>query len=115
MPIDAHISRGICKKQKREIENIEKRRGRGNCTYYHIGKIATKERVFLISDMFPITSEYIKNPFFIGQIHYIVKDESLNRVIYSKAMRYLSLVEGEKISSRNDIMGIKAALLAKRN
>ena len=62
-----------------------------------------------------ITSEYIKNPFFIGQIHYIVKDESLNRVIYSKAMRYLSLVEGKKISSRNDIMGIKTALLAKRN
>ena len=46
-------------------------------------------------------------------MHYVVKDKSLNRVIYSKAMRFLNLVESGVIKSRNDILGIKRELLGK--
>ena len=97
-----------------KIIREEQKRGVGNCLYYHIGLIANIERVFLIGDMFPIDQSYIKAPFTIGPTHYIVKNKNLNNALHSKAMRYLKLVESGKISSRNDIMGIKKVLLHKQ-
>lgn len=96
-----------------KIEKEEKKRGKGNCIYYHIGRIAGIDRVFLIGDMFPVNKSYIKAPYTICRMHYVVKDKSLNRVIYSKAMRFLNLVESGVIKSRNDILGIKRELLGK--
>ncbi len=81
--------------------------------YYHIGKVASIDRVFLIGDMFPIDESYIKAPFTIGLIHYISRDKKLNAALYSKAMRYLKLVETSVMKSRNDIMGIKRVLINK--
>ena len=99
---------------KKKIEQIESNRGAGNCIYYHIGEIASIERVFLIGDMFPVEEKYIKAPFTIGRVHYIVQNDSLNRVIYSKAMRYLNLVKSGKMHSRNNIMGIKKVILNRK-
>ena len=99
---------------KRKISQIEQKRGAGNCLYYHTGKIASIERVFLIGDMFPISQDYIKAPFTISAVHYIVRDKKLKREIRTKAMRYLKLVEQGVMKSRNDIMGIKQALLARK-
>ena len=39
---------------ERKIVREEAKRGAGNCIYYHIGKIASAKRVFLIGDMFPV-------------------------------------------------------------
>jgi len=97
-----------------KIERIEAKRGKGNCLYYHIGLIASKQRVFLIGDMFPVDKSYVKAPFTIGPAHYVVRDRKLNNVLYSKAMRYLQLVEDGQMKSRNDIMGIKRILLNKK-
>ena len=97
-----------------KIERVEEKRGKGNCIYYHIGVIASKRRVFLIGDMFPVDPSYVKAPFTIGPTHYIVKDSKLNAIIYSKAMRYLQLVSSGVMKSRNDIMGIKNVLLNKK-
>lgn len=94
-----------------KIMRVEQKRGEGNCVYYHIGKVANIDRVFLIGDMFPVTAEYIKAPFTIGPIHYVIRDRALNSAIYSKAMRYLKLIESGVMKSRNDIIGIKRALL----
>lgn len=97
-----------------KINKIEEQRGKGNCIYYHIGKIASTERVFLIGDMFPVNASYIKSAFKIGYQHYIVQNEKLNKAIYSKSMRFLKLVSIGKIKSRNDIMGIKRILISQR-
>lgn len=96
---------------ERKIVREEAKRGAGNCIYYHIGKITSAKRVFLIGDMFPVSVGYIKKPYTIGSVHYIVRNASLNKAVYSKAMRYLKLVSTGKMHSRNDIMGIKRTLL----
>ena len=100
---------------KTKIEREESKRGKGNCIYYHTVMIDTIERVFLIGDMFPIDESYIKAPFTIGETHYVVGNKKLNSEIYSKAMRYLRLVEQGVMKSRNDILGIKTVLLNRRN
>ena len=100
---------------RRKIAREEEKRGKGNCIYYHIGMVAGRENVFLIGDMFPIDDSYIKTPFRINEIHYISKNKKLNASIYSKAMRFLKLVSGGYIQSRNDIMGIKNLLLEKNH
>ena len=97
-----------------KIKKVEAKRGEGNCVYYHIGTVAAIERVFLIGDMFPVSPSHVKAPFTIGNVHYIVKDRDLNKVLYSKAMRYLKLVESGTMKSRNDILGIKRVLLNKQ-
>lgn len=97
-----------------KIKRIEEKRGNGNCVYYHIGKVASTDRVFLIGDMFPVDESYIKAPFIIDSVHYVSRDKNLNPIIYSKAMRFLKLVERGAIKSRNDIMGIKKVLVNRK-
>ena len=80
------------------------------CLFYHIGKIAGIDRVFLIGNMFPITNKYIKKGFFISGIHYVVGNEQLIREVRTRATRYLSLVRDGKLRPNADIVGIKKAL-----
>ena len=97
---------------KRKIEREERKRGAGNCIYYHIGCIAGRERGFKISDMFPVIDEYILRSYTIGQYTpYIVKTKSLNAALYSKSMRYLKLVETGKIRDQLGILPIKRILM----
>lgn len=99
---------------KQKIKKVEAKRGEGNCLYYHLGEIAGIERVFLIGDMFPIDASYVKGPFTIGGHHYVSRNKKLNAEIYSKAMRFLKLIESGVMTSRNDIMGIKKVLMNRR-
>jgi len=99
----------------RKIQREEEKRGKGHCIYYHIAPIASIDRVFLIGDMFPISEEYISTPYTIGARHYISRNKNINFAVRSKAMRFLKLVEQGAIKSRNDIMGIKRALINRRN
>lgn len=94
-----------------KIQRIEKKRGIGNCVYYHIGAIAGQPRVFLIGDMLPVTIEYIKAPFFISSVPYIVRDAKLNSAVYSKAMRFYKLLSSGKIKPYVDVLSIKSALI----
>lgn len=99
---------------RKKIERIESKRGKGNCMFYYIGKIAGIERAFSIGDMFPVTDEYINAPFTIGPTHYIVKDADLRRSIHSRAMKFLRLVEQSFIRSDLNIMETKQKLISRR-
>lgn len=99
---------------KRKIEREEKKRGAGQCIYYCIGLVASKERAFLIGDMFPVDERYIKAPYRIMSNHYISQNKRLNAALRRKATKFLRLVEQDVIHSRNDIMGIKQELMADR-
>ena len=92
---------------------LEIKRGKGNCIYYHIGKIAGKERVFIISDLFPVTTNYIVKPYTISSIEYIVKNEKMNKEIKRKTLKYLRLLEQHQLSDNNNIIDIKRQLLTK--
>lgn len=95
---------------KEKIYKEEEKRGKGNCLYYHIGEIASEERVFLIGDMFPVTEEYIAGEWTLKGKHYIVKDAKLKSEVRSKAMRYLRLLEQGVMKSRNDVLCIRSEL-----
>ena len=99
---------------KNKIAREERKRGIGNCIYYHIGIVASKESVFLIGDMFPVDESYINGPFTIGHLHYISRNKKLNSAIYSKSIRYLRLIEQGVMKSRNDVLGIKRVLLNRK-
>ena len=81
------------------LEREEIKRGKGNCIYYHIGKIAGKERVFIISDLFPVTTNYIVKPYTISSIEYIVKNEKMNKEIKRKTLKYLRLLEQHQLTA----------------
>jgi len=95
---------------KEKIKREELKRGAGNCIYYHVGIISGKERVFLISDMFPVTGDYIIGAYVISGTPYIVKDKKIISSVHSKAMRYLKLIESGVMRNRNAIMEIKQKL-----
>lgn len=96
-----------------KIARVEERRGEGNCVYYHIGKIAGKERAFIISGMFPITECYISHQYTISSVPYIVRDKELIRQLHSKAQRYLRLLEQGQLRDENHVLDIRTKLLQK--
>ena len=99
---------------KKKIAREEQKRGEGNCIYYHIGEIASRERVFLISEMIPIDESYIKEPFLIDRPHYISRNQNQNRKVRSKAMRYLQLLKSGRLSDTAGRIMIRDKLLERR-
>lgn len=95
---------------KAKIKKEEQKRN-GRCLFYHIGKIAGKERVFIISDLFPITEDYIARAYTISSVEYVVRNETLNRELRSKAVKYIRLLEQKKLIDRNHILKIRSQLI----
>ena len=94
-----------------KIKRDEARQKDGRCLFYHIGKIAGVDRVFLIGNMFPVSEEYITKEYTIAGSHYIIGNEQLIRNVRSRAMRYLSLVRDGKLKPNIDIYKIKNELI----
>lgn len=98
---------------KLKILKEENKRGVGNCIFYHIGEIAGTERVFIISDLFPVIPEYIIRPYRIKNVDYCVKNDRINRVVRSKSIRYIRLLEQNKLTDRNNILSIREQIIKK--
>lgn len=94
-----------------KLEREEMKYGKGNCVYYFLGEVLGREQVFLISDMFPISSEYITKPFIVASTPVIIRNSNLVYSVRVKALKFLKLVSDKKIKSKYDIMGIKRALI----
>lgn len=99
----------------RKIREISSKRKDNTCIYYHIIKIAGKQRVALIGNMFPTTDDFIKSPFTISGQHYIVKNRQIISEINKRASKYLALVKHGKIIPHVDIMKIRDSLLSNQN
>lgn len=80
------------------------------CLFYHIGRIMGIERAFLIGNMFPITSQYIKKPYTFSGVHYVIENENLIKELRKRAKRYILLVEQGKLRPNVDIMSIRDKL-----
>ena len=64
------------------------------CDTLHIAKLDNnKESVFLIQDMFPITSQYIEREYTIGGNHLKITSEHLAKKIDKKSRKVLSLIK----------------------
>ena len=95
---------------KRKIAKEEKKRGRGNCLFYHVGIIAGTERGFKIGDMFPVTEDYILRAYKVQGQEYVVQNKALISEIDRRATKYLNMVENNAIKPPFDILGIKNKL-----
>ena len=64
------------------------------CDTLHIAKLDNnKESVFLIQDMFPITSQYIEREYTIAGNHLKITSEHLAKKIDKKSRKVLSLLK----------------------
>jgi len=93
-----------------KIEREEARRGAGKCLLYYIGHAAGREQAFIISDMFPVTEEYVVKPYTIKNIEVVVPSSKLNRELYDKARNYLRLLELHKMRDLNNVLQIRETL-----
>lgn len=100
-------------KYNKKIEKDTKKYGK--CIFYHIGKIKNKKNAFLIGNMFPITTRYIKGAFTLNNSPYILKDKILIKKINATAKNYLSMVRYGKLKPFVDILKIEQELLEELN
>lgn len=98
-------------KYKKSVEAAEAKHGKGKCVFYYIGKIKGEERAFLIGDAFPCTEEYIKKPFTIAGVPYIVRNQKDVAAVRQRLSRFIALVRSGKLHPNANIMSIEKALL----
>ena len=87
IPLSSHIDK------YRKI--IEKKEQAGKtCDILHIVELDdSRESVFLIQDMFPITEEYIERKYTIAGNHLMLTSEHAARTIEKKAKKVLAMVK----------------------
>ena len=95
-------------KYRNKICDYERRLGR--CDLYYITKFAGEDRAFLIGNCIPITQEYIKKPYTISNIPYVLHSITDRKEILSRLRRYLSLVKNHKLTPSVDILSIATSL-----
>ena len=96
-------------KYREKIKQDEKKHGES--IFYYIAKVKGEDRVFLIGNMIPAKDTYIKDPFTVKGIPYIIENKIAIREIRSKSSRYLTLVRQKKLFPVVDILQIERQLL----
>lgn len=94
-------------KYKKIIEKKEKA-GKA-CDILHIAKLDdSRESVFLIQDMFPVTEEYVEREYTIAGNHLLLTSEHTARVIEQKSRKVLGMLKrGVKFTpTQPDVMTI---------
>ncbi|MDL2248382.1 hypothetical protein LJB89_01645 [Tyzzerella sp. OttesenSCG-928-J15] len=108
IPISSQVANYAAKIERDKVKY-------GECLYYHIDKIKGDDSVFLIGNMFPATSKYIKKAFTIAGVPYIVKNTNLIKKLHTKSTKYLRLVRQGNIKPNVDILSIEQDLLSMQN
>jgi hypothetical protein len=78
-----------------------------SCDILHIVKLANKESVFLIQDMFPIIDKYIDKTFTIASIPLMIKDKKTIHQLDKKARKVLALIKQGKILNPTQVDSLK--------
>ena len=87
------------------------------CDILHIVKLDdSRESVFLIQDMFPITEEYIEREYTIAGNHLMLTSEHTARTIEQKAKKVMAMLKrGMKFTpTQPDVMAILGKLTEKK-
>lgn len=95
---------------------ISKRERAGKpCDILHIAKLDnSKESVFLIQDIFPVSAEYIVREYTINGNHLRITSENLARIILQKSKRTIGLIRRgvNFTSTQADVLSIERQLLS---
>ena len=76
----------------------------GDCIFYYITKVKGRQSAFLIGNVIPVAEKYIKKPFTIQGVPFVIEDRS-------KLKRYLTMVRYGKLRPAVDILKIERILL----
>ncbi len=98
-------------KFKAKIAEVEEKSGTGNCFLFAIAPVSGRERAFVISEMFPVTEDYILRPYTVKGTPLVIQNEKIQKMIKTKALRFLKMVNKGYVKSPLNIMSIKKKLL----
>lgn len=99
-------------KFRAKIADVEAKAGSGNCFLFAVAPVSGKERAFIISEMFPVTEDYILRPYTVNGKPYVIENGEIQKMLSKKARRFLSMVERGNAKSPVDAMKVKKQLLA---
>lgn len=98
---------------------MEKREQSGKpCDILHIAKLDnSKESVFLIQDIFPVSDEYIARKYTINGNHLRITSENLAKLIVQKSRRTIGLLRrGIKFTfTQADVLKIEKQLIKQKS
>lgn len=83
----------------------------GDSLFHYIARVKGKDSAFLIGNTIPVTDEYIKKPFTICGVPFVVQDKKDTKKIQSKLSRYLTMVRRGKMKPAVDILAIERKLI----
>lgn len=100
-------------KFRAKIEAVEEKAGKGSCFLFAIADVSGRERAFIISEMFPVTEEYILRPYTVRGKPLVIQNAEVRKTMQTKALRFLKMVGRGTVKSPLPIMETKAKLLEK--
>lgn len=100
-------------KFRAKIADVEAKAGAGNCFLFAVAPVAGRERAFVISEMFPVTEEYILRPYTVNGKPFVIQNAGVQKTIRTKALRFLKMVNRGYVKSPLNVMETKAKLLQK--
>lgn len=83
----------------------------GDSLFHYIARVKGKDSAFLIGNTIPVTEGYIKKPFTVCGIPFVVEDKKDIKKIQSKLSRYLTMVRLGKMKPAVDILSIERQLI----
>ena len=96
-------------KYQAKISSDEKKHG--ECIFYYIARVKGRQSAFLIGNVIAVVEAYIKKPFTIQGVPFVVEDKADIKKIQSKLKRYLTMVRYGKLRPAVDILGIERQLI----
>lgn len=98
-------------KYRKSIEADELKHGKGNCIFHYIAKVKGKDNAFLIGNAFPCTEAFIKKPFTIAGVPYVIQNQKDIAAVQQKLSRFIALVRNGRLHPNANIMDIEKSLL----
>lgn len=83
----------------------------GECIFYYVTRVKGRQSAFLIGNVIPVTEKYIKKPFTIQGIPFVIEDKRDIRKIQSKLKRYLTMVRYGKMRPAVNVLEIERVLI----
>lgn len=78
--------------------------------FCYIAKLKGEDRAFLTGNVIPVSSKYIKRPFSVNHVPYVLKNQADAAEIRYRVMRYIALVKEGKLTPVVDILRIAEQL-----
>lgn len=82
----------------------------GESIFHYIAKVKGKDCAFLIGNVIPVKEVYVKKPFTVRGVPFVIQDKKDIKMIGRKLNRYLTMVRYGKMKPAVDILAIEKKL-----